>query len=481
MFLSVVPWVALLPRTSAHLSVRVRPVSLWCSVLRIVQSMTLTSVLRSLPEFELVTLNFSSTTTPKLLLDTLSHHCKVTRTPAGLVMQPNTANRWLVLFCDEINLPANDAYHTQHVITFLRQLSEHGGYWRPSDLSFVRLERVQVLGACNPPTDAGRVALTPRFLRHCPLVFVDFPAVPSLKQIYGTFNRALLKLVPSLRSYSEALTDAMIEVYQRSQARFTPDIQPQYVFSPRELSRWVRALYEAMKPPDTPGGGGSTTSAALSPTELVRLWAHEALRLFQDRLVDRAEREWTDVCVDDVARKHFPSVDLRAALSRPILFSNWLTRHYTSVSSVGAAGAREDAAAGVQRGGAGDQAGGVRRGAGPHPPHRPRAAAAAGPSAAGGRVGRREDHPQPLRGLDERHVGVPDQGAQVLYRQGTTFPGHTRASQCHPARCSLPPLLTSLSVCALCCRTSTRTCAPSSCAPAAGRRTSASSSTSPTC
>ena len=294
------------------------------------KSMTLTSVLRSLPEFELVTLNFSSTTTPKLILDTLNHHCKVSRTPAGLVMQPNSANRWLCLFADEINLPANDEYGTQHVITFLRQLAEQGGYWRPSDLAFVKLERVQIIGACNPPTDAGRVALSSRFLRHCPLVFVDFPALPSLRMIYGTFNRALLKLVPTLRSYAEALTDAMIEVYSRSQARFTPDLQSHYVYSPRELSRWVRALYEAMKPPETAGGGGAQ-STSMSATDLVRLWAHEALRLFQDRLVERSERDWTDACIDDVARKHFPAVDLKAALARPILFSNWLTRQYSSV------------------------------------------------------------------------------------------------------------------------------------------------------
>ena len=295
--------------------------------------MTLTSVLRSLPEFDLVTLNFSSTTTPKLLLDTLNHHCKVVRTPNGLVMSPTSASKWLVLFCDEINLPAMDTYHTQHVITFIRQLVEHGGYWRAVDQSFVRLERVQVLGACNPPTDAGRVELSSRFLRHAPLVFVDFPAVPSLRQIYGTFNRALLKLVPSLRGYAEALTDAMIEVYSRSQARFTPDIAPQYIYSPRELSRWVRAMYEAMKPPEAvPGsGGGGGAAQALSATDLVRLWAHEALRLFADRLIERSERDWTDECIDDVAAKHFPSVDLKAALARPILFSNWLTRQYCSV------------------------------------------------------------------------------------------------------------------------------------------------------
>jgi len=300
------------------------------------KSMTLTAVLRSLPEFELVTLNFSSTTTPKLLLDTLSHYCKVERTPNGLVMHPVMQGRHLVLFCDEINLPAVDQFQTVPVITFLRQIAEHGGFWRAADLAFVKLERVQFIGACNPPTDAGRVPLSPRFLRHCPLLFVDFPAVPSLRQIYGTFNRALLKLVPALRSQAEPLTEAMIEVYTASQARFTPSptstpfSSPHYIYSPRELSRWVRALYEAMKPP-TDGGGGYDTPA-LTVDALVRLWLHEALRLFQDRLVFDEEREWTDRLVDTVAQKFFPQVDHSTALARPVLFSNWLHKSYTSVS-----------------------------------------------------------------------------------------------------------------------------------------------------
>ena len=42
---------------------------------------------------------------------------------------------------------------------------------------------------------------------------------------------------------------------------------------------------------------------------LVRLWAHEALRLFQDRLVEEEERVWTNTNIDDVALKHFPNID----------------------------------------------------------------------------------------------------------------------------------------------------------------------------
>ncbi len=227
-------------------------------------------------------------------------------------------------------MPAVDQYQTVAVITFLRQIAEHGGFWRAADLAFVKLDRIQFIGACNPPTDAGRVPLSPRFLRHSPLLFVDFPAVPSLRQIYGTFNRALLKLVPALRSQAEPLTEAMIDVYTASQTKFTNDQQPHYVYSPRELSRWVRAMYEAMRPP-TDGGGASDTPA-LTVDSLVRLWCHEALRLFQDRLVYSEEREWIDSLIDDVARKHFPQVDHATALARPVLFSNWLNKSYTSVS-----------------------------------------------------------------------------------------------------------------------------------------------------
>ena len=56
------------------------------------------------------------------------------------------------------------------------------------------------------------------------------------------------------------------------QARFTQEMQPHYIYSPREMTRWVRGILEAVKPLDS-----------LSPEGLVRLWAHEALRLFQDR------------------------------------------------------------------------------------------------------------------------------------------------------------------------------------------------------
>ncbi|KAF4101796.1 hypothetical protein G5714_016596 [Onychostoma macrolepis] len=284
------------------------------------KTMTLFSALRALPDMEVVGLNFSSATTPELLLKTFDHYCEYRRTPNGVVLAPVQLGKWLVLFCDEINLPDMDKYGTQRVISFIRQMVEHGGFYRTSDQTWVKLERIQFVGACNPPTDPGRKPLSFRFLRHVPVVYVDYPGPASLTQIYGTFNRAMLRLIPSLRTFAEPLTAAMVEFYTMSQERFTQDTQPHYIYSPREMTRWVRGIFEALRPLET-----------LPVEGLIRIWAHEALRLFQDRLVEDEERRWTDENIDMVALKHFPNIDRDKALNRPILYSNWLSKDYVPV------------------------------------------------------------------------------------------------------------------------------------------------------
>lgn len=165
--------------------------------------MTLFSALRALPDMEVVGLNFSSATTPELLLKTFDHYCEYRKTPNGVVLAPVQVlfitklnqlvpvsfgslfqlGKWLVIFCDEINLPDMDHYGTQRVIMFLRQLVEQKGFYRASDQTFVNLERIQFVGACNPPTDPGRKPLSHRFLRHVPVIYVDYPGETSLKQV----------------------------------------------------------------------------------------------------------------------------------------------------------------------------------------------------------------------------------------------------------------------------------------------------------
>ena len=89
----------------------------------------------------------------------------------------------------------------------------------------------------------------------------------------------MLKSNPELRNKWEELTYAMVEYYSQSQQKFTADQHAHYIYSPRELTRWKYAIYEGL-------------SSVQRYEDLVRLWAHEALRLFEDRLVTDEEKVW---------------------------------------------------------------------------------------------------------------------------------------------------------------------------------------------
>jgi len=85
------------------------------------------------------------------------------------------------------------------------------------------------------------------------------------------------------------------------------------------LTRWKYAIFEAL-------------SSVEDVEDLVRLFVHEGLRLFEDRLVYQDEKEWCNETIDGVAKKWFPNMDDQKALRRPILFSNFIKKDYVSTS-----------------------------------------------------------------------------------------------------------------------------------------------------
>lgn len=82
----------------------------------------------------------------------------------------------------------------------------------------------------------------------------------------------VLSLLSTLYTIITNLLAFLISIPLSLQERFTQDTQPHYIYSPREMTRWVRGIFEALRPLET-----------LPVEGLIRIWAHEALRLFQDR------------------------------------------------------------------------------------------------------------------------------------------------------------------------------------------------------
>ena len=287
------------------------------------KTMTLLGALRKSPGMDLISLNFSKETSPNSLMKSLEQYCDYKKSSTGMVLKPRISGKWVVIFCDEINLPEVDKYGTQRVISLIRQMIEHGGFWDAKKHCWISLFNIQFVGACNPPEDPGRNVLSERFLRHVSLLMVDHPGETSLRQIYKSFNLAVMKYAPDLRGFTDSVTNAMIDVYLETKLNISTSLQNHYIYSPRELTRWSIGLREAMK-----------NSDHLEFSSLVRLWYHEGLRLFYDRLVGEWERNWTKALFERVINAHFPNIDTRTTLKEPIFFSNWLSLGYESVDEL---------------------------------------------------------------------------------------------------------------------------------------------------
>ena len=77
---------------------------------------------------------------------------------------------------------------------------------------------------------------------------------------------------------------------------------------------------------------GNPPFGILSVEGLVRVSTHEALRLFQDRLVTEEKKQWTNEHIGLFALEPFPTINRDETLHRPILFSNWTLNLITSLS-----------------------------------------------------------------------------------------------------------------------------------------------------
>jgi dynein heavy chain 1 len=114
----------------------------------------------------------------------------------------------------------------------------------------------------------------------------------------------------------------MIEYYFLCKEKFTASMQAHYIFSPRELTRWIRSINRTLQ----------RRLNEFNIDSLVRLLLHEGLRLFQDRLVTPEEQQWASDALDVTILKYIPHIDRQNALARPVLFSDRITNVFSSVT-----------------------------------------------------------------------------------------------------------------------------------------------------
>ena len=124
--------------------------------------MTLFSALRALPDLEVVGLNFSSATSPELILKTFDHYCEYRKTSNGLVLAPTQGHNQLENFSLRPNTiqrypEANLRLYLDlkpHPCVLLRSLGNEYHKSSPAALQFW-----QTISLKFPPSNSPRACL----------------------------------------------------------------------------------------------------------------------------------------------------------------------------------------------------------------------------------------------------------------------------------------------------------------------------------
>ncbi|XP_053596859.1 dynein axonemal heavy chain 6 [Microplitis demolitor] len=268
------------------------------------KSVIMKGVLNNLRESELwspVTLNLSGQTTSKQTQDIFE--LKLEKKKRFLLGAP--VGKRVCVFVDDVNMPRLDTYGSQPPIELLRQVLDFRGFYDRKKLIWKSIEDVVLTAACAPP-GGGRNPLSKRFIRHFAMLMIPIPAEASLQTIFRAIVRGFLnhKSFPqSVVDIGDKIVNATVEIYDRIATDLLPTPgRSHYIFNLRDLSKCVQGIMQ------------SDPMSTRDARQMTRLFYHECLRIFHDRLVDNIDKSYfcrllTQTCSSFFAEQVIPLSD----------------------------------------------------------------------------------------------------------------------------------------------------------------------------
>ncbi|TPX33478.1 hypothetical protein SmJEL517_g03633 [Synchytrium microbalum] len=220
-------------------------------------------------------------------------------------------NKKLIYFLDDLNMPEVDKYGTASPHTLLRQYLDYRHWYDRSKLTLKEIHNCQYVACMNPT--AGSFKISPRLQRHFAAFAVNFPGLESLQMIYSQILSQHLKAFPDkLQKLADRLVTAALGLHKRVSAFFLPTaVKFHYIFNLRDLSNIFQGILFAHK------------DALKEPIDIVRLWMHEATRVYGDKMIAAEDRQQLWKFQEEIGKKSFEELDQAALKAEPLIYSHY--------------------------------------------------------------------------------------------------------------------------------------------------------------
>eukprot|EP00842_Homolaphlyctis_polyrhiza_P003901 jgi/Hompol1/4511/HPOL_003669-RA len=202
----------------------------------------------------------------------------------------------LLTFVDDFNMPMKDTFGSQPPLEFIRHWMDYGFCYDRQKQTLKFLNDIFMIGAMGPPS-GGRNPISPRIQARFNVLNMTFPNESSIFRIFGTIiNQKLQDFEEDVKPLGDIITHATIEIYHTVVAQLLPTpAKIHYLFNLRDISKVFQGLLRANR------------EYYDSRETMTKLWIHELMRVFNDRLVDRTDRDYFKKLVDDKLNSHFSS------------------------------------------------------------------------------------------------------------------------------------------------------------------------------
>ncbi|XP_046903615.1 dynein axonemal heavy chain 6-like [Hypomesus transpacificus] len=232
----------------------------------------------------------------------------------------------VLLFVDDLNMPMLDSYGAQPSMELIRQFIELQGLYDTKTLTWKGIQNVTLCAACGPP-GCGRQELSPRLLRHFSVLALPQPSTSSMQHIFQVQLGQYFELrdfSKEVRKCRGSLVSASIAVYSEMCQHMLPTpAKYHYIFNLRDVAKVIQGLMQA------------DDSELISEEAMAYLFAHEASRVFQDRLVCDQDRELFHQILSNELQFHFKvSCSPEDLLREPIRFGDFLDPNIPACSRV---------------------------------------------------------------------------------------------------------------------------------------------------